>query len=88
MANNAFQAWMKGFTGAGLFGKSSRPGAPPELAHSRRTEELPEQTEVDKPTRDQPRQTMRVGRETVEIDVEGVKQFIETVRDKSSSNKN
>ena len=88
MANNTFHALIKGFTGAGLFAKSSRPGAPAapaELADSRRTEELPEQIEVDTPTSDQARQTIRVGRETVEIDVEAVKKFIETVKDKSSS---
>jgi hypothetical protein len=30
------------------------------------------------------RQTIRVGHDTVEIDVEAVKQFIETVRDKNA----
>jgi hypothetical protein len=32
------------------------------------------------------RKTIRVGHETVEIDVEEVKQFIDTVRDKADKN--
>lgn len=35
-----------------------------------------------------PRKTIRVGHETVEIDVEGVKQFVDTVREKNSKPNN
>ena len=34
------------------------------------------------------RKTIRVGHETVEIDVDAVKQFIETIKEKNSGTKN
>jgi hypothetical protein len=36
---NGFIAFMQGYTGAGLFGKLRRPGAPTEFIHSRTVEE-------------------------------------------------
>lgn len=40
MASNGFIAFMQGFTGAGLFGKLRRPGAPTEFIDSRTVEEF------------------------------------------------
>jgi len=39
MASNGFVAFMQGVTGAGLFGKLRRPGAPTEFIDSRTVEE-------------------------------------------------
>jgi hypothetical protein len=39
MASNGFIAFMQGVTGAGLFGKLRRPGAPTEFIDSRTVEE-------------------------------------------------
>jgi hypothetical protein len=47
MANNAFIAFLQGFTGAGLFGKLRRPGAPTEFIDSRGLEEYLESGELD-----------------------------------------
>ena len=40
MANHLFTAFFQGFTGAGLFGKASLPGAPTEFIDSRSLEEF------------------------------------------------
>jgi hypothetical protein len=40
MASNGFIAFMQGVTGAGLFGKLRRPGAPTEFIDSRTVEEF------------------------------------------------
>jgi hypothetical protein len=47
MASNGFIAFMQGFTGAGLFGKLRRPGAPTEFIDSRTVEEYLESGEFD-----------------------------------------
>jgi hypothetical protein len=48
MASNGFIAFMQGFTGAGLFGKLRRPGAPTEFIDSRTVEEYLESGEFDR----------------------------------------
>jgi hypothetical protein len=40
MTNDLFTAFFQGFTGAGLFGKASLPGAPTEFIDSRSLEEF------------------------------------------------
>lgn len=45
MADNCFMALMQGFTGAGLFGRLRRPGAPTEFIDSRSVEEYIESGE-------------------------------------------
>ena len=40
MTNDLFIAFFQGFTGAGLFGKASLPGAPTEFIDSRSLEEF------------------------------------------------
>jgi hypothetical protein len=48
MANNAFVAFMQGFTAAGLFGRLRRPGAPTEFIDSRSLDEYLESGEFDR----------------------------------------
>jgi hypothetical protein len=48
MASNSFVTFMQGFTGAGLFGKLRRPGAPTEFIDSRTVEEYLESGEFDR----------------------------------------
>jgi hypothetical protein len=48
MASNGFVAFMQGFTGAGLFGRLRRPGAPTEFIDSRSVEEYLESGEFER----------------------------------------
>jgi hypothetical protein len=48
MASNGFIAFMQGMTGAGLFGKLRRPGAPTEFIDSRTVEEYLASGEFDR----------------------------------------
>lgn len=47
MASNGFVAFMQGFTGAGLFTRLRRPGAPTEFIDSRTVEEYLESGEFE-----------------------------------------
>jgi hypothetical protein len=47
MASDLFTAFFQGFTGAGLFGRASLPGAPTEFIDSRSLEEFYETGEFD-----------------------------------------
>ena len=48
MASNGFIAFMQGMTGAGLFGKLRRPGAPTEFIDSRTVDEYLASGEFDR----------------------------------------
>jgi hypothetical protein len=47
MVSNNFMAFMQGMTGAGLFGKLRRPGAPTEFIDSRTVDEYLESGEFE-----------------------------------------
>jgi hypothetical protein len=51
MASNGFIAFMQGVTGAGLFGRLRRPGAPTEFIDSRSVEEYRDSGEFEETLR-------------------------------------
>jgi hypothetical protein len=76
---------MQGFGWTSPSDKSTHPGAPAEVDDTRQSRELEAPPTTADPLPDPNLRTIRVGRETVQLDVEAVKQFVEKVKEKHSS---
>jgi hypothetical protein len=85
MANNPLVTFMQGFGWTSPSDKSHHPGAPAEFDNSRQSREFEAAPTSPESVPDPNRRTIRVGRETVEIDVEEVKKFVEKVKETHSS---
>jgi hypothetical protein len=85
MANNPLVTFMQGFGWTSPSDKSRHPGAPTEFDDTRQSREFEAAPTSADPVPDPNRRTIRVGRETVELDVEAVKKFVEKVKEKHSS---
>jgi hypothetical protein len=89
MANNPLLTFMQNFSWISPTNRSDQmrhPGAPAKFEDTRNMNEPAENPEIEAATKPTPaRRTIRVGGETVELDVEAVKQFVETVKEKYAS---
>lgn len=85
MANNPLLTFMQNFSWTTPFDKSRHPGAPSEFDNSRESREFEAAPASSDTAPDPNLRTIRVGRETVQIDVEEVKKFVEKVKEKHSS---
>ena len=85
MANNPLVTFMQGFGWSSPSDKSRHPGAPAQVDNTRQSRELEAAPTSADPVPDPNLRTIRVGRETVELDVEAVKKFVEKVKETNSS---